>query len=311
MSDIFEQKNLKPMLFSELREAFDDPEYYFELKLDGIRCLAYLDRTETELRNKRNMRVSPTYPELSAINKQIKKRCILDGELLVMRAGRPDFFALQRRAMMTNKPRIDLAAAQLPASYVAYDILYAVDQQVTERPLSERKSLLQEMIRENESISVSRYIPEKGTALYDLVVQQELEGVVGKHKDSKYYPGKTTKEWCKIKRLYDDDFVICGYIIKPGGSISLVLGQYAGNELIPKGHVSMGVSQHDLHKITGHPVSSCPFSASAPEDKSAIWISPDLVCTVQWMPRDNSGLNQAVYKGLRDDKPPSSCISTI
>ena len=306
MSDVFQLKSMKPMLFSELREPFDDPDYFYELKLDGIRCLAYLDRSTMELRNKRNMRVSPAYPELAEINKQAKQRCILDGELIVMHSGKPDFFALQRRAMMTNKTRIELAASQLPASFVAYDILYVRNMQVTDRPLADRKNLLKETVNENASISVSRHIAGKGKNLYELVVQQELEGVVAKKVDSKYYPGKITKDWCKIKRLYDDDFVVCGYIRKPGGGITLVLGQYLDNQLIPKGHVAMGVSQQDLHKITGHPVSTCPFQTC---DDNITWIHPDLVCTVQWMPRENSGLNQAVFKGIRDDKAPIDCIS--
>lgn len=77
----------------------------------------------------------------------------------------------------------------------------------------DRKIALQKAVKtENNWLSVSRYIEEKGIEYYNLVEQQKLEGIVAKRKDSLYYPGKKTKDWLKIKYMLDKDFIICGSI---------------------------------------------------------------------------------------------------
>ena len=148
-----------------MQEPFDDPEWIYELKLDGCRCIAYLEKDRVILRNKRNMELLPRFMELKDIYKQAKDRCILEGELVVMVGGVPDFYELQKRTMMTNRTKIELEATRLPASFVAYDILQVGDKVLLDTPLIERKQILQEMIRENERIAVSKYILEKGTQL--------------------------------------------------------------------------------------------------------------------------------------------------
>ena len=109
----------KPMLLSEQEAPFDSPEYLFELKLDGIRCFAHLDRDMTDLRNKENFCLSRLFPELMDIHRQVKAPCVLDGELVLMENGVPSFERLRRRAMMTDHFKIQLAASSLPVSFVA------------------------------------------------------------------------------------------------------------------------------------------------------------------------------------------------
>ena len=80
MGDLFDTKNIAPMLIAENVSPFADSEYLYEMKWDGERCVAYLDpAVGTELRNKRNVRMLPKVPELSRLHKQVSKRCILDG----------------------------------------------------------------------------------------------------------------------------------------------------------------------------------------------------------------------------------------
>jgi len=307
MTDLFEEKNIKPMLLSEARKPFDCESYIFELKLDGIRSIIYLDQAGVEIRNKRNEHLNATYPELTKIHRQIKKRCILDGEIFCMKNGKPDFSEVQRRSLMSNAVKIQVAMNKLPVSFTAYDILYVGNEQITNKPLMERKAILQEIVTENERISVSRYVSNNGIDLYNLTVEKGLEGIVAKKKDSKYYIGKTTKEWIKIKNLQDDDFVICGYIPKDNGIISLVLGAYEDGRLVYQGHVTLGVSRREFERIRQVRRTKNPFPDIA--DDSAIWIEPELVCTVQYMMRTKGGgLRQPVFKGLRDDKEPKECI---
>ena len=313
--DLFDSRGAHPMLIGAESKPFDDPNFLFELKLDGERCLAYLDPEKgTELINKRDVRMLPKLPELEPIHRQVAKRCILDGELIVMLDGVPSFSEIRRRSVMSNPFRISLAAEKYPACFTAYDILYLDDQPVTLRPLEERKELLRgTVISETSLLALSRVFDGRGTALYALAEQQNLEGVVAKQKGSLYYPGKRTKDWLKIKNLKDDDFVVCGYIEKQDHLISIVLGQYRGGSLLYKGHATMGVSRGDFSVISRHPRIERPLFESYPETKSgndrAIWLHPDLVCTVAYMERTESGgLRHPVFKGLRADKIAEECL---
>ncbi len=305
--DIFENMNIKPMLIGADSAPFDSPDYIYELKLDGERCIAYLDKDGTELRNKRNVRILTKVPELSGIHRQVNKRCILDGELFVMKDGKPDFFEIQRRSLMSNRVRIELASKQYPASFVAFDILYLEDRQLTDLPLMERKALLEQTVTENERLALSRYIEGQGIALYEFTKQQELEGIVAKRKDSRYYFGKNTKDWIKIKNLLDDDFVVCGYIYKERYMASLILGAYdQQNNLINCGHATIGVSNEAFKRILQVDRLNYPFFAE--ESPQAIWLKPELVCTVKYLARTKGGgLRHPVFKGLRTDKAPDEC----
>lgn len=302
--DLFEEKNIKPMLISEMTEPFNDPDWIYELKLDGIRCIAYLDK-DTELRNKRNDRLLFKVPELIDICHQVKERCILDGELVILKNGVPDFYELQKRALTTNQFKIQLSSGKFPASFVAYDILYRKDKQLMDLPLLERKGILSDTVIEHPKLAVSRYIPEKGIELFAIAKQQGLEGVVAKKSTSKYFLDKRTKDWIKFKFLADQDFVVCGYIVKEKGITSIILGQYSGAELIYQGHVTFGVKYGDLKKL--ETMSSSPFTTTPPGNENSVWLKPELVCVVQYMPNDKGTLRQPVFKGFRDDKEAKDC----
>lgn len=313
MADIWKTKDIKPMLIGVEGASFDSEEYIYELKLDGERCIAYLDRDKTVLKNKRNMLMLPKVPELAEIHKNVNVRCILDGELAVIKDGKPDFFEIQKRSMMSNPVKIDMAAKKYPACFTAFDILYFEDRQVTDLTLMERKSLLQKaVISENGRFAVSRFIEKNGIAFYNLAKQKELEGIVAKHRDSKYYFDKRTKDWIKIKYLQDDDFVVLGYVLKENSMNSIILGQYSNGQLIYKGHVTLGVGGEPFQKMKSLDRTSCPFSEIPKGNENAVWVKPELVCTVKYMMKTESGgMRQPVFKGLRDDKPPEECVDNI
>lgn len=306
--DLFEQKAINPMLISEMKAPFNSSDWLYELKLDGIRCIAYLDFTGTDLRNKKNMKLLPRFPELKTINKQIKEKCILDGELIIQKNGVPDFYELQRRTMLTDSFKIQLANSKYPASFVAYDIIYYKNKIVTDLPLLKRKELLNSVVIENASIAISRYIEERGIELYKVADEQKLEGVVAKRKDSKYFFDKRSKDWIKFKRMADEDFVICGIIEKHPMS-TLLLGQYKDDKLIYKGNVSFGVKHNFIIENQNLIINYSPFTlASADiENDDVTWLEPKLVCVVEYMPNTKNSLRQPVFKGLRDDVSPFDC----
>lgn len=305
--DLFEEKNIKPMLISEMTDPFNDPDWIYELKLDGIRCIAYLDK-ETELRNKRNDRLLPKVPELTDLFKYVRDRCILDGELVILKNGVPDFFELQKRALTTNIFKLQLSSENFPACFVAYDILYLKDTQLTDLPLLDRKKLLSETVMEDPKLAVSRYIPEKGIELFSVAKSQQLEGVVAKKSNSRYYFEKRTKDWIKFKFFADQDFVVCGYILKEKGVTSIILGQYSKTELIYKGHVTFGVKYGVLKNL--ETMDHSPFLITPPGNENAVWLKQELVCVVQYMPNEKGTLRQPVFKGFRDDKAPIDCQVT-
>ena len=309
MTDLWESKTVKPMLIGAEGEPFDSENYIYELKLDGERCIAYLDKGRTILKNKRNVLMLPKVPELSEIHRNVNVRCILDGELAVIKDGKPDFFEIQKRSMMSNPVKIDMAAKKYPACFTAFDILYYEGHQVTDLPLTKRKKLLQKAVQsENSRFAVSRYIEKNGISFYNLAEQQELEGIVAKRKDSKYYLDRRTKDWIKIKYLQDDDFVIMGYVPKENSMNSIIFGQYRANELIYKGHVTLGVGGEPFRKIQALDKIACHFSEIPKGNENVVWVVPKLVCTVKYMMKTESGgLRQPVFKGLREDKAPEEC----
>ena len=172
MTDLFEEKEISPMLLGEEKEPFDDPEYIYELKLDGIRCIAYLEKGKATLRNKRNKDVTDIYPELSEIGRTAYQRCILDGELVAFTDGKPDFYALQKRSLMTDGFRIGIAAKRNPVQFVAYDILYVGKKRITDKTQEERKKILSDTVRDGENLSVSRWIEGKGKDFFALTKRQ-------------------------------------------------------------------------------------------------------------------------------------------
>ena len=210
---------------------------------------------------------------------------------------------------MSNAYRIELAAKQYPACFTAFDILYYKNAPTNHLPLMERKALLQKAVRsQNARFAVSRVVEENGTDFFALAKAQGLEGIVAKRRDSKYFFGKRTKDWVKIKALLDEDFFVCGYIPKDNGMTSIILGQYDGDTPTYQGHVTLGVGGEAFERIAALPARAEPPFPIPADNEDARWVEPCLVCTVKYMLRTASGgMRQPVFKGLREDKTPHEC----
>lgn len=305
MSDLFDEKDISPMLLGEEKEPFDDEDYIYELKLDGIRCIAYLEKGKTTLRNKRNKDVTAIYPELSEIWKCSKKRCILDGELVAFTGGKPNFYEVQKRSLMTDGFRIDIAAKRNPVQFVAYDILYIGKERITDKRLMKRKEQLSAIITEGYNLSVSRYIEGQGKAFFKLTKEQGLEGIVAKRKDGQYHMGRRTRDWIKIKVMQDEDLLVCGYQPDGEGNVKdLVLGYYDDNgELHNRGKVYLGVSKEDRELVKEFAKRNEVQTPWFPQYKDIVWIKPELTGTAHFMQETENGtMRQPVFKGIRDDK---------
>lgn len=288
------------MLFHKRVEPFNNPEYLYELKLDGIRCIAYLDENGTDLRTKENKSLLFRFPEMADIHRGAKKRCILDGELFIMRDGQPDFEAIQPRIVLSKKQRIEDAARRAPASYVAFDILYAGDKMVASLPLIDRKNLLSAIVNDTDRMALSRFVLEHGVDLFNLTKAEGLEGVVAKRTDSLYYPGKSTANWLKIKNLTEEEFIICGYIRKSDGMTSIIVAQLGqAGDLTYRGHVTFGVRGEALRQIRALTTLDTPPLPVPPGNEKAVWVMPKLLCSVQYLELTSGGnMRHAVLKSL-------------
>lgn len=304
MSDLFCDKNISPMLLHEVKEPFDDKEYIYELKLDGIRCIAYLGKNVV-LQNKRYKDVTAIYPELSEMYRCVHCNSVLDGELVVLTEGKPDFYALQKRSLMGDPFKIRLAARRTPVQYAAFDILYDNGKDLTALPLTERKSILQKRVKEGNGLSISRFIEENGIAFFELAKRKALEGIVAKKKTGLYHIGRRTHDWVKIKVMQDEDLLVCGYQPDENGAPKdLILGYYDENgELKCRGKVYLGVSKEERFMIARVARENAVENPWFEKYKNAVWLKPKLVGTVHFMHEtENGGMRQPVWKGLRTDK---------
>ncbi len=301
--DIFNARSARAMLAGREGPAFDDPDYIFELKLDGDRCLAYLDGEETILVSKRARYITRYLPELGHIHKQVNARCILDGELIIGSGRKHEFERLRSRLAATGRLKREREARAFPATFLAFDILYHDGRETLALPLLERKSVLRDTVHEGPRLALSRFIPERGRDFFTLVSEQGLEGVMAKKADSTYRMGRRSKEWVKCKNWDRDAFVVCGYMPSEKANVaSLILGQFKDGALAYAGHVVLGWGTEAFGQVSGLP--SVPAPLVLPPEESGnleriVWVEPKLVCQVGFVCRTSGGgIRQPVFQGL-------------
>jgi len=157
--------------------------------------LAHIDGTTLISRHGKDL--SSIFPEVQLHN-AVKTSVVLDGELVVMTNGVPDFYALRARSLMKNDFKINLASKTTPVSFVTFDILYLDGENLCNKPLHERKKILAVNVKENNNLSISRFIETNGLDLFNAAVENNLEGVIAKRADGIYRPNKRTHDWLKF-----------------------------------------------------------------------------------------------------------------
>lgn len=300
MSDLFESKNVAPMLATEVSKPFDSADHLFELKFDGMRAIAYLGR-ETVLKNRRGQTVTARFPELADLCRCVKERAILDGEIVSLTAGRPDFFALQRRNFMRDEKKIAAAAQRAPVQFVAFDVLY-LGKDVTSLPLEARKQLLDRRVGEGCGLSRIRYIEGAGRRFFELVARENLEGIVAKDRKGLYHVGKRTRDWLKIKALKEEDLTVFGYLPADDGLPKVLLvGEEKEGAAMFRGKVSLAppAARARLHAFSKQNTLAEPAFEGFPD---AVWLPPVLKVRVTYLQKTGSGsMRQPVFKGFCDE----------
>ena len=303
----------RPMLAKVARAAFSDKDWVFEVKWDGFRVIAYIEESFS-LKSRNEKEMKGIFPELQELNK-LAKNIVIDGEIVVMREGKPDFQSLLERGKAVSEGEIERIENRLPVVYVVFDILEKDGKSLTKLPLTERKVILKDSLREGSNVILCDFIEEKGEAYYQLVFEKGLEGVVAKKKDSLYEEGLRTGSWLKIKKLKTCDCIIFGYT---RGSKSrevsfgaLLIGVYDNHgRPVYLGKVGTGFTQEMIRflvdKFEKIITEVALFKPEAGD--VVIWLEPKLVCEVayQEVTRDLR-LRLARFKRLRNDKPPKQC----
>ncbi|MGH8945413.1 MAG: non-homologous end-joining DNA ligase [Acidimicrobiia bacterium] len=314
------QPDPDPMLATLTDEAFDDPDWWFEPKWDGIRAIAICsDETRLVSRNRKDITVA--YPELETLHRQVVSLdAMLDGEIVAFDEGVPSFQRLQQRMHLRDPKRVAEMAKSIPVAYLVFDLIYLDGRDLTGEPLEERRLLLEEAVVPDETIQLSPVTDGDGVALFRAAQAQGLEGIMAKRRSSHYRPGARSSDWLKVKVVFDADVVIVGWTEGVGrrkGTLgSLVMAVYDRDALRYVGNVGTGFDQSSLRdameRLTALEETDRPFPAemvrSRPELRNAHWVSPELVARVEHRQLTDAGrLRAPSFQGFREDKEPEEC----
>ncbi len=295
---------------------FNSEKHIFELKWDGTRCIAFVDRKNVRLQNRRLLDITYRYPEFQELKKFLKaKSAVFDGELVVLVEGVPKFDKLQQREHIEDVNKIEILSGLVPATYVAFDLLYLNGKSLMQKPLIERRDTLKGLFPFAENVIFSESYSE-GKKLFPVVLKKGFEGIMAKEKESPYLPGERSGYWLKIKKAFDIDAVICGYLEGEGRRKeyfgSLILGVYDKGKLTHIGQVGTGfdekTARHIYHILTKMKSYKPPFDEMPYFKRKAFWVKPEIVARVgyQELTKDKH-LRVPVFKGIRDDKSPEEC----
>jgi ATP-dependent DNA ligase len=188
---------VQPMLAKQ-GVPFDSPEHLFEIKWDGTRVLAFVDRGGYRLVNRHRVDVTERFPELRFLA-NLPAGIVLDGEVVVLRQGKPHFGLLLSRNQARAPFKIQSLARTFPTTYVVFDLLYDRFEPLLTLPLWARRQRLKTVVRAcaNSGFVFSEGIVGSGRVFFGAVCREGLEGVVAKRLDSSYRPGR--RAWIKIK----------------------------------------------------------------------------------------------------------------
>ena len=309
-----------PMLATLADAAFDGEDWGFEPKWDGIRALAECSGS-TRLLSRNRKDITVAYPELRTIHQQaVALDVMLDGEIVAFADGVPSFQRLQQRMHLRDERKIAQAARDIPVAYLVFDILYLDGTDLTGEPLESRRRLLEEVLVPNDVVQLSPLTTGDGVALFRAAEEQGLEGIMAKRLISPYVPGARSRDWLKVKVVFDADVVIVGWTEGEGrraGRLgSLAMAVYDSGELRYVGNVGTGFDEMSLkdatERLQAMPAADRPFDSevvrSRPELRRAHWVDPVLVATVEHRQLTTAGrLRAPSFKGFREDKEPSEC----
>lgn len=301
--------DVEPMLATLVSEAFDDPDWMFEVKWDGYRALLTLPlEGEPTLLSRSGHDFLAKFPELRNLPASFTERpLIVDGEIIVLdESGMPSFQALQ--GILDRHGR----RAQAPApslTFVVFDLLYGGGRDLRKEPLEARKERLKRLLSGDGPVAFSEHVVGEGKRLFASAQSSALEGIMAKRRTSQYVGGRS-REWQKIKTHRRQECVIGGWTEGRGSREhfgALLMGVYEGENFVYAGSVGTGFNSEQLamlaQKLKLLERKTPAFALSPKTKERAHWVTPKLVAEVSFAEWTQDGrMRQPVFIALRDDK---------
>jgi bifunctional non-homologous end joining protein LigD len=295
------EKFIKPMLAKSSDDAFDDEEWIFEIKWDGYRAVADLNKKQPLFYSRNGISFLSKFDKIVQDFIQQKHRMILDGEIVAFdENGKPSFQLLQQ---IGDNP--DLAL-----TYQVFDLLWLNGHSTEELPLIQRKELLKDALVETDLIKFCDHVPEKGIEFFNQMKKMQLEGMISKKADSIYTENSRSTDWLKIKFTNTEEAVICGYTEPKGSRIgfgALILGKFFKGNLIYAGHTGTGFNALSLKEILERlqkiEIDISPFENTPKTNMPVTWVKPEIVCEVKFSEITKDGMfRHPVFVAIREDK---------
>jgi bifunctional non-homologous end joining protein LigD len=305
---------VSPMLATLTDRRFSDPDWIYERKLDGERCLAFRRRDRVDLRTRTRTRINDHYPEVAeALQEQPAHDLVVDGEIVAFDRGRMSFSRLQRRMHVSDPTRA--RETGVTVYLYLFDLLYLDGYDVTPLPLRDRKSLLKRTLRFGDPLRFTPHRVGEGERYLEEACRKGWEGVIAKRWAAPYV-GRRSGDWLKFKCVQGQELVVGGYT-DPQGSReqfgALLVGYYEDNRLVYAGKVGTGFDRDTLRDLgkrlveVGRPTS--PFTAGPVPTGTVHWVEPTLVAQVGFAEWTRDGrLRHSRFLGLRDDKAPTDVV---
>jgi bifunctional non-homologous end joining protein LigD len=294
---------IEPMKAVLADKPFSDPNWIFERKLDGIRCLAIKDASGVRLMSRTGRLMNYEYPPVvEALESEPSKEFVADGEIVAFENGITSFSRLQRRGR-----------ERVPVFLYLFDLPSHEGEDLRPLPLRERKARLRRALEFGGPL---RFNPhrngEHGEELYREACKKGLEGVMAKRADSPYRSGGRSRDWLKLKCHAEQELVIGGYTAPKGSRTefgALLVGYYDDSGTLRyAGKVGTGFDQHTLKELAARlrelEQDESPFEPFKPIPAGTRWVRPELVGQIGFAEWTRDGrLRHPRYLGLRDDKP--------
>lgn len=312
-----------PMLATSIEHPFDSPDWFFEIKWDGYRAIAFIEKNTVRLVSRNQNDLTGQYADLHDMPQFVDaKTAILDGEVIALdEQGNSSFSLMQQRTGFRDRNRRVAPQRDISVLYYAFDLLYLDGYDLRRVALEKRKASLASILtKPNPTIRYSEHFASEGNPLFDAARKQGLEGILAKKRDS-LYEERRSHNWLKIKIRHQLECVIGGYT-DPEGSRqyfgSIVLGLYdKEGRLIHVGQAGSGFDHETLASmwkvLRNLDTDASPFHGPVDALRRAHWIKPKLVAQIEfseWTHITNEGgkkLRAPVFLGLREDKDPKEC----
>ncbi len=302
----------RPQLALLVSEAPEGDAWLHEVKYDGYRIGAAVEGGRATLWSRSGKSWTSQLPEVAAAVEALPVRsALLDGEVAALLPdGRSSFQALQNAFSSGARPHL---------AYFVFDLLHLDGQDLSRRPLVERKAALEALLRGGRGIV--RYAPHVeggGPAVFREACRLGLEGIVSKRADQPYRPGRNAA-WVKTKCILRQELVIGGFTEPEGaardGIGALLVGAHEGGVLRFAGKVGTGFTNAQARalraRLEGMAARECPFTPrpAGRLGKDARWVRPELVCEVAFTEWTSDGkIRHPSFQGLREDKRPEEVV---